>query len=86
MENRTLYVGNLSYNVSEDELLDLFDMGSNFVKRARIAKDRETGNSRGFAFVDFVSEYAAKLALGTLEGVSLDNRAIRLRFAEPRQS
>lgn len=80
--SKTLYVGNLSYDVTEAELVDLFNMGSGFVRRVRIALDRETGKSRGFAFVDLTTEHAAKIAVGTLNDTMLCGRTIRVRIAE----
>jgi len=80
--SKSLYVGNLSYDVTDGELADLFNMGSGFVRKVRIATDRESGKSRGFAFVDMVSEHAANLAVGTLNDVVLSGRSIRIRIAE----
>lgn len=80
--NNSLYIGNLSYVATEAELVDLFAMGSGYVRRVRIAMDRETGKSRGFAFVDMISEHAAKLAIGTLNGIELGGRSLRVRLAE----
>jgi cold-inducible RNA-binding protein len=84
MTNR-LYVGNLSFNTSDDELRNAF-AGAGEVSEARVITDRETGRSRGFGFVTMRDEAAAKAAISQLDGSSLDNRSLKVREAEERPS
>jgi len=78
-----LYVGNLSYDTTEDTLRTLFgEFGE--VESARVITDRYTGRSKGFAFVEMAAEDAAQEAISALNGKSVDGREIRVDKAKPR--
>jgi RNA recognition motif-containing protein len=78
-----LYVGNLSYSTTEDNLRTLFgEFGE--VESARVITDRDTGRSKGFAFVEMSAEEAADEAIDALNGKSVDGREIRVDKAKPR--
>lgn len=82
MGNR-LFVGNLSYNTSEQELRDEFTKCGT-VKDLRIITDRETGRSKGFGFVQFATEAEAQVAIQALDGQDLAGRTLAVRVAEER--
>lgn len=84
MGNR-LYVGNLSFNATADSVRAAF---SNFgeVTDAHVVSDRETGRSRGFAFVTMSSQAEAQKAIAEMNGALLDGRPLRVNEAEERQS
>jgi RNA recognition motif-containing protein len=78
-----IYVGNLSYDTTEDTLRTLFgEYGE--VESARVITDRYTGRSKGFAFVEMSAEDAAREAIDALNGKSVDGREIRVDKAKPR--
>jgi len=78
----TLYVGNLPWSLTEDELAEAFSsVGS--VNAARIITDRETGRSRGFGFVE-VSDDDAPKAIETMNGHELKGRKLIVNHARPR--
>jgi RNA recognition motif-containing protein len=77
---KKLYVGNLSYNTSEDGLRNLFAEFGN-VASAKIVFDRETGNSKGFGFVEMSSEEEANAAITGTNGREVDGRQIRVNEA-----
>jgi RNA recognition motif-containing protein len=79
-----LFVGNLSYNVNEQELREAFAGEQIPVRSVRIAQDRETGRPRGFAFVETESDAGAKQAIEKLAGRLLQGRAIILEEAQAR--
>lgn len=77
-----IFVGNLSYQTTEDQLTDLFsEVGQ--VESATIVTDRDTGRSRGFAFVEMDKDAAAQ-AIEKFNGVELNGRAINVNEARPR--
>ncbi|KAL4082140.1 hypothetical protein V8B97DRAFT_1927729 [Scleroderma yunnanense] len=80
-----LFVGNLSFNASEDTLWETFGEHGD-VKSVRIPTDRESGRPKGFAYVEFSDVEAAKKANETLQGLEIDGRSIRLDFSQPRDS
>jgi RNA recognition motif-containing protein len=78
-----LYVGNLSYETSEDTLRTLFaEYGQ--IESVNLITDRYTGRSRGFAFVEMSTEQAAQQALSGLNGKQVDEREIKVDKAKPR--
>ena len=78
-----IYVGNLSYDTTEDTLRTMFaEFGE--VEAARVITDRYTGRSKGFGFVEMTAEDAAQEAIGALNGKSVDGREIRVDKAKPR--
>ena len=83
MEKR-LFVGNLPFSVGEEDLENSFsDHGT--VVSAVIIRDRETGQSRGFGFVEMETEEMAEVAQGVLDGFEVDGRKWRVNEAQPRQ-
>jgi len=83
MEKR-LFVGNLPFSVGEEDLESSFsDHGT--VVSAVIIRDRETGQSRGFGFVEMETEEMAETAQGALDGFEVDGRKWRVNEAQPRQ-
>lgn len=78
-----LFVGNLPWSVTDDELEKMFsEIGD--VESARVITDRMTGRSRGFGFVDMGSEEEAKKAMSELDGKEVEGRAIVVNEARPR--
>ncbi len=83
MESK-LYVGNLSYQTTEDQLRDLFGQAGT-VQQVDLIKDRETGSSKGFAFVTMSTPQEAEAAIRMFNGQSIDNRELRVNVARPRE-
>lgn len=79
-----LYVGNLSWDTTQDSLHKAFAADGRNVKDVSIITDRETGRPRGFAFVEMASKADADKAIAALDGKSLDGRAIRVNEAQER--
>jgi RNA recognition motif-containing protein len=78
-----VFVANLNFETTEDQVAKHFSqVGS--VRDVKIPKDRETGRSRGFAFVRFESEEEVEEAIATLDGSSLAGRPLKVRIAEER--
>lgn len=80
-----LYVGNLPYSTNEDSLRELFSQYGE-VQNVQVATDRETGRSRGFAFVDMADEAGAQAAIQSLNGYQMDGRALTVEEARPREA
>ena len=79
-----IYVGNLSYETTEDTLRTLFaEFGE--VEAVKVITDRYSGRSKGFAFVEVATEETAQKAIEALNGKSVDSREIRVDKAKPRQ-
>jgi len=83
MESK-LYVGNLPYSATEEELSTLFGQAGT-VTSVAIIKDRETGRSKGFAFVEMSSSEEAQKAINLLTGHMLGGRDLRVSIARPRE-
>jgi hypothetical protein len=83
MSNR-LFVGNLSFRSTEDSIKAAFSESGN-VQGVRLMLDRDTGRSRGFAFVDMGSAEEAEAAIQKWNGADLDGRALRVNLAEDRR-
>ncbi|RPI84788.1 MAG: RNA-binding protein [Chloroflexi bacterium] len=79
-----LFVGNLSFNTTEDDLRTLF-AGAGEVTSIQLIKDRETGRSKGFAFVEMSSQSEAESAIKQFNGYSLNNRELKIDKARPKQ-
>ncbi len=79
-----LYVGNLSYNTSEDDLRDLFAQAGT-VKSATLIRDRDTGRSKGFAFVEMETQEQAEKAISQFHGTQFQDRALTVNMARPRE-
>jgi len=83
MSSKKLYVGNLPYSTTDEKLRAAFEVHGELVS-ANVVIDRDTGRSKGFGFVEFVSEAQAAVAKEALESVELDGRPIRVDFARER--
>ena len=79
---KKIYVGNLSYSLDDQSLADTFAEFGN-VESARIVIDRETGRSKGFAFVEMSTDDEAATAIAKLNGVELMGRALNVSEAKP---
>jgi RNA recognition motif-containing protein len=79
-----IYVGNLSYTMSESELRDAFAAYGD-VSSVKILMDRETGRSRGFGFVEMPNQSEGEAAISNLNGKELGGRALRVNEARPRE-
>ncbi|GAB4162246.1 MAG: hypothetical protein Fur0037_28540 [Planctomycetota bacterium] len=82
---KRLYVGNLAYGADEKGLRAAFEKDGRKVESVRIVLDRETGKSRGFAFVEMASEEDARAAIEAMDGALLDGRNLRVSEAEDRR-
>ena len=80
---KNIFVGNLDFNASEEGVRSLFERYGQ-VNSARIMTDRETGRSRGFAFVEMENEGEADQAISALNGYTLDGRALNVNEARPK--
>jgi len=81
--SKNLYVGNLSYSCSADDLRELFGQHGN-VSSAQVVSDRETGRSRGFGFVEMAD--GGEAAIGALNGSEFQGRTLTVNEARPRES
>jgi len=79
-----LYVGNLPYEVNEDELRELFSAHGEVVS-AKVIMDRETGRPRGFGFVEMSQEEDAQKAIQGLDGQDFRGRNLKVNLARPRE-
>lgn len=80
---KRVFVGNLSFQTTEDDLRDLFQ-GSGTVDSIHVITDRDTGRSRGFAFVEMPNDEEASKAIGALNGTELGGRALNINEARPK--
>ncbi len=80
-----IYVGNLSYEVTDDDLLKSFKAFGD-VTSANVVMDRSTGSPRGFGFVEMSSKESALAAISGLNGTMLKGRSINVNEARPRQN
>lgn len=79
-----IYVGNLTYGTDNADLETLFSPYGE-VSGAQVIKDRETGRSRGFGFVEMGSSEAAQKAIAELDGKDVNGRALTVNLAKPRR-
>ena len=79
-----IYVGNLSYDTTEDELKELFAQAGTVASVALI-KDRDTGQSKGFAFIEMSNQAEAEKAIQMFNGQSMKNRELKVNLARPRE-
>jgi RNA recognition motif-containing protein len=79
-----IYVGNLSYNMREDELKEAFEEYGT-VDSAKIIIDRTTNRSKGFGFVEMPDDAEAKAAISELDGKDLGGRPLKVNEARPRE-
>lgn len=82
---KNIYVGNLSYNAQENQLRELFEEFGE-VASVRIIKDKFTGNSKGFAFVEMPSSDQASQAINSLNGTEFAGRNLKINEARPREN
>lgn len=80
----SIYVGNLAYEVTPETLEQVFEEYGK-VKRATVPQDRETGQSRGFGFVEMVNEADENSAIEALDGAEWMGRRLRVNKAKPRE-
>ena len=80
--SKRLYVGNLSYDTTEDVLTSAFQADGRKVASVTIMLDRDTGRSRGFAFVEMETDDDARAAIEAMDGFELDGRRLRVNEAE----
>lgn len=80
-----IYVGNLPYRMTEDELRDLFAPFGD-VTSAKIIKDKMTDRSKGFGFVEMSDKAAGEKAVSEVNGKDIDGRPLRVNEAQPREN
>src|SRR5207253_4696114 len=81
---KKLYVGNLSYGVSDGDLRQLFEAHGT-VESAQVIMDRDTGRSKGFGFVEMGRDQEAQAAIQAMNGKEVDGRALTVNEAKPRE-
>lgn len=79
-----IYVGNLSYSTTEDELRELFTQAGT-VASAALIKDRDSGQSKGFAFIEMSNQAEAEKAIQMFNGKTFGNRELKVNLARPRE-
>jgi len=83
-EKMNIYVGNVPFRMSEEELKNLFaEFGT--VESARIITDRDSGRSKGFAFVEMTEKEAGLAAIESLNGKEINERELRVNEARPKE-
>ena len=81
---KKLYVGNLTYGVTDDDLRQMFEAHGS-VQSAQVIMDRDTGRSKGFGFVEMGSDQEAQAAIQAMNGKEVDGRALTVNEAKPRE-
>ena len=81
---RKLYVGNLPYSATEQDLSDKF-AACGTVESAKLITDRDTGRSKGFGFIEMASDAEAQAAIDSLNGTDYDGRPMKVNEARPQQ-
>ncbi len=81
---KQIYAGNLSYSMSDESLQQLFQQHGQ-VTSAKIIRDRDTGRSKGFGFVEMSTDEEAEKAIQSLNGTEVDGRSIRVNLARPKK-
>jgi RNA recognition motif-containing protein len=81
---KKLYVGNLSYDTTAEDLRTLFSEAG-VVETVDLIKDRDTGRSKGFAFVEMSTQAEAEKAISLFNGRSVDNRELKVNIARPKE-
>ena len=82
---KRLYVGNMSFDTTEDGLVAAFEQDGRKVASVSIVTDRDTGRPRGFAFVEMDTESDANAAISALDGKDLDGRTLKVNEAQERR-
>lgn len=80
-----IYVGNLSFKVSDQELMEVFEEFGE-VTSAKVIKDRETGRSKGFGFVEMENDNEAQAAIDELDGAEINGRTVKVNKARPKET
>ncbi len=80
---KNIFVGNLNFNTSEEQLRRLF-AGYGHVDRVSVLTDRDTGRSRGFGFVEMTNDAEAEKAIAALNGADVDGRTLNVNEARPK--
>ena len=80
---KNIFVGNLDFNATDSSLRTLFEPYGE-IARVNVVTDRDTGRSRGFAFVEMTHNSQADQAIAALNGVNLDGRALNINEARPK--
>ena len=80
---KNIYVGNLSFNATEEEVRGLFE-AYGAVERVNVVRDRDTGQSRGFAFVEMTSDEEAEKAIAGVNGTNFGGRTLNVNEARPK--
>jgi RNA recognition motif-containing protein len=83
--SKRLYVGNLSYDSTEESLRAAFSQDGRNVTEVHVMTDRESGRPRGFGFIEMASEADARAAIQALDGVELDGRNVKVNEAQERK-
>jgi len=81
-----LYVGNLSFNITEDALRAALEEAGGTCKDIHIVTDRETGRPRGFAFAEMSNDAEAQAVIAAMDGKDLDGRNLTVNEAKPREA
>ena len=81
---KKIYVGNLSYGISDSDLQQMFEAHGS-VQSAQVIMDRDTGRSKGFGFVEMGSDQEAQAAIAALNGKEMDGRALTVNEARPKE-
>jgi cold-inducible RNA-binding protein len=81
---KKLYVGNLAYKTTEQQIRDLFSQAGE-VESISLITDRETGRPKGFGFVEMATEEGSKAAIARFNGYTLDDRNLTVNEARPRE-
>ncbi len=84
MNNKKLFVGSLPWAVDDAKLAEMFAQAGNVVS-AQVVKDRDTGRSRGFGFVEMSTDEEAQNAVNNLNGTDIEGRKIVVNIARPRE-
>ena len=82
---KNIFVGNLSFGATEDSIRSLFE-GYGAVDRVNVVTDRDTGQARGFAFVELANDGEGERAIAALNGQELGGRALTINEARPREA
>ena len=80
-----IYIGNLNYTIDDDKLRQVFEKHGE-VASARVITDKETGNSKGFGFVEMPDDEEAKKAIQHLNSQEVDGRHIKVNIAKPKKT
>ncbi len=84
MSNNKLFVGNLSFNTTQNDLQDKFSAHGT-VQEVNLMMDRETGRPRGFGFITMSTDAEGQAAIDALNGQTVDGRALTVNVAKPRE-